>query len=201
MFLLLAVAGISIVACSDDDDNNDGGETGNARVIHVDEPGTLGAILGNERFTIEELIISGDLDYEDQYLLGELTMEGSLRIIDMTNATLENGILENEIFYDGRLESIKLPSSLVTIENNVFGECEKLRNVEFPATLTTVDYNAFTLCSGLQTFHFKSSEPISAENWGIDDYIGQITVYVPKGSKAAYEADDFWSQAKKIVEE
>lgn len=197
--LLALFVSMGLIACSDDDEK--GGETGNAKVIHVEEPGTLGSLLGNDRFTIEELVLTGDLDYEDQYLLGELSIEGSLRVIDLTNATLENDRIDNEIFYDARLESIKLPLSLTLIEDYAFGHCEHLRYVEFPATLSEVENNAFEACSSLSEIHFESPEPFPASNWGIDDYITQITVYVPKGSLAAYEDDSFWSQAKEIVEE
>ena len=152
--LLALFVSMGLIACSDDDEK--GGETGNAKVIHVEEPGTLGSLLGNDRFTIEELVLTGDLDYEDQYLLGELSIEGSLRVIDLTNATLENDRIDNEIFYDARLESIKLPLSLTLIEDYAFGHCEHLRYVEFPATLSEVENNAFEACYKLTTLFLSN---------------------------------------------
>ena len=221
--LLLAVfVGTGLVACSDDDDDKDKDGEG-WPTVEVTEPGTLGATLGNDRFTIEQLAVSGTLDYEDLYLLGELSIDGSLRELDLREASLADDEVDGEIFYGANIERILLPTTVKRIGDCAFGECERLAEITLPASVETVEERAFEYCSGLTTvviegrptfrngvfrgceklttLRLGSAEPVTLSGTDIEDYAENITVYVPAGSLAAYEEDDFWSQFKDVVED
>ena len=199
------------------------GETIALPTVEVTEPGTLGATLGNDRFTIEQLAVSGTLDYEDLYLLGELSIDGSLRELDLREASLADDEVDGEIFYGANIERILLPTTVKRIGDCAFGECERLAEITLPASVETVEERAFEYCSGLTTvviegrptfrngvfrgceklttLRLGSAEPVTLSGTDIEDYAENITVYVPAGSLAAYEEDDFWSQFKDVVED
>ncbi|MCX4313632.1 MAG: leucine-rich repeat protein [Clostridia bacterium] len=52
-------------------------------------------------------------------------------------------------FYDSGLENIIIPSSVNTIGNYAFYNCEGLENIIIPSSVKTIGSNAFCLCSGL----------------------------------------------------
>ena len=54
------------------------------------------------------------------------------------------------------MESITLPDSLKTIEENVFRQCESLKNVIFPNTVEKIDFFAFYK-TGLEIVKFSES--------------------------------------------
>ena len=222
--LLTVFVGMGLVACNDDDDdkNKDKDGVGGPKV-EVTEPGTLGATLGDDRFSIEQLTVSGTLDYEDLYLLGELSMEGSLRELDLRDARLEDDEVNGEIFYGAIIERILLPTTVKTVGTCAFGNCKRLAEIALPASVETVKERAFEYCSGLTTVEiagkpkfesgvFKeceklttlrlgSAEPVDLSGTGIGNYAENITVHVPAGSLAVYEEDDFWAQFKVLKEE
>lgn len=221
MFLLALVTGTGLVACSDDDDDK-----GGATEVYVEEPGTLSKLLGDDRFGIERLTVSGTLDYEDQYLIGELAVDGALSELDLTDATLDENTIEGEMFYGSGLVTIKLPKTLETVGEMAFSQSKFLKEIVFPASVKTVMYQAFedcvalttvTIegepsidrdvfagCSGLTTLRLNSTTGVNLRaNCGIYDYAENITVYLPAGMLDGYKyryGDDWGQEFKEIIE-
>ena len=115
---------------------------------------------------------------------------------------IPNGVtkLDNYIFEScSSLSSVSLPDGLTEIDANVFGGTA-LKAITLPATLTTIQSMAFYYCRGLTDVTFKSPTPIPVDRGNLFYNISNITLYVPKGSKAAYEAADYWKDFKEIKE-
>ena len=219
--LLTVFVGMGLVACSDDDDDKSG-----VTEVYVEEPGTLNKLLGEDRFGIERLTVSGTLDYEDQYLLGELAVDGALSELDLTDATLEENTIEGEMFYGSGLVTIKLPKTLETIGEMAFSQCKFLKEIVIPASVKTVMYqafedcaalttvtiegytsigsNAFSGCGGITTLRLESTTvPTLPDNCGLYDHAENITVYLPAGMLDAYEhvyGNDWGQQFKEVIE-
>lgn len=119
------------------------------------------------------------------------------------------------------LKSVKIPNSLTTIEESTFYKCYHLTFVDIPNSVTTIGNAAFLGCSALPFISIPNSvtkieelafwECQCLKTVFIDIEtpleIGRTfynpeyaTLYVPMGSKAAYEATDRWNDFKTIVD-
>lgn len=106
--------------------------------------------------------------------------------------------LENYTFRRSGLTSITLPKALTAIGDLVFYETN-IKSITFPETLEKIGYRAFAHCYQLESVTMKSPTPINIAE-GTFDNISNITLYVPEGSKGAYEAADVWKNFKEIKE-
>lgn len=101
------------------------------------------------------------------------------------------------------LTSIDIPSSVTTIAKGTFSMCTGLKNIKIPSTITTIENQAFQGCSGLTSIYCYNSIPINLINLSaVFDSVNFSTciLYVPLGSKAAYQASDQWKDFVNIVE-
>ena len=118
----------------------------------------------------------------------------------LTSVAIPNSVTsigECAFFYCTGLESIELPNSVTTIGKEAFMACENLKHVILGNSVTSIGDQAFdgvykSLTVGMVT-------PIEIPNSIFHDRI-YTTLYVPFGSKAAYEAADRWSDFKRIIE-
>jgi len=98
------------------------------------------------------------------------------------------------------LTGIALPEGVKELPYSVFSGCYGLKEVTLPSTLTSIAYGVFNGCYNLSTVTIKAAIPPTIESDTFDD-CSNITLYVPKGSKAAYEAADYWKDFKEIKED
>lgn len=119
-------------------------------VFNVTTPGSLGdSILAHvENFTdVKSIKVSGNLNSEDLSTIKSRLV--NMRELDMTDVNMTE--LPREFFYDNKkIEFVKLPAKLTTINDYAFYGCYGIRNIDFPATLTTIKYAAFSECDYLQ---------------------------------------------------
>lgn len=98
------------------------------------------------------------------------------------------------------LTQVELPEGLSSIGNNAFSSCINLTRVELPSTLTEIGNEAFDYCNNLHIVVSRASSPIAVTNTTFPACINDAVLYVPMGSKAVYEAADYWKEFKEIVE-
>lgn len=90
-----------------------------------------------------------------------------------------------------QLTSVKLPSSLEEIRENVFNYT-LLSEITIPASVTKISQRAFGACNSLRTVTFESTGDIS--DYSSNMFTGWSgstppdVIYVPKGMKEAYSA-------------
>lgn len=129
------------------------------------------------------------------------------------NVTLPAGIIrivDNAMEHCGFIESIVLPEGLEVIEIGAFEYCDALKSITIPSTLKEAGtylfgtpYTEDDFCA-LQEIHSNHKAPGNIKMDG--DPLATInkntcTLYVPKGTKALYEAAPGWKDFKNIVEE
>lgn len=101
------------------------------------------------------------------------------------------------------LTSIDIPNNVNRIDDYAFGSCENLKSVKIPASVTSIDVGAFGSCKALSSVYLYSSTPVDM-SFGGDGFWGvnkaTCILYVPIGSKKAYQETKFWNEFAQIVE-
>lgn len=123
--------------------------------------------------------------------------------------------------FDGRmLDSFVIPDNITVIDMFAFYCCEDLKSIRLSDNLTTIGWRAFYgsglvsidipatvnsiadeafVCDSLRMVRVRSSIPIVIPESAFTNR-RNATLYVPVGSKAAYESADYWKEFKRIIE-
>lgn len=162
---------------------------------------------------IDTLIISegvetiGDYAFQNNYYMKLLTLPTSLRSIG------------KYAFYNCHdLTELLITQGVETIGEWAFNSCSSLKKIELPSTLKSIGQHAFrglgnatSVISRIQTpFEIKGTvfcESFSEENWDSEtqtyDSIytaSKATLYVPIGTKTAYQDIEGWRMFANIIE-
>ena len=97
------------------------------------------------------------------------------------------------------LISVTVPNSVTFIGRDAFHGCRSMTSVTIGNSVTSIGMQAFWGCSGLTSVTVGMETPVSIENNVFPTRTG-ITLNVPVGSKAAYEAAEYWQDFKEIIE-
>ena len=102
------------------------------------------------------------------------------------------------------LKEITLSSAIEFIGEYAFYGCENLKTVTIEGNVSTIKYNAFGGCPSLEMFSINRFVPLKMSSYNGEVFekknIQNATLYVPAGSKAAYETSYLWKDFKEIVE-
>lgn len=101
--------------------------------------------------------------------------------------------------YCEMLTSVDL-RSVTEIGWDGFYSCSSLTSLDLPATVTAIGDEAFARCSSLDTVRCHWTEPLACRPAFEPAVLDSATLYVPAGTKAAYEATAPWGGFKNIVE-
>ncbi len=97
------------------------------------------------------------------------------------------------------LTSVVIPNGVTSIGGYAFSSCSGLTTVSIPNSVTTIGLQAFYNCSVLTSVTVGTKVPITIQNYTFTNS-ANATLYVPKGSKAAYQAANYWKEFKAIIE-
>ncbi|MDO4511474.1 MAG: leucine-rich repeat protein [Bacteroidales bacterium] len=124
-------------------------------------------------------------------------------LVNFTNITIPNGVktIGSQTFsYCNGLTKINLPEGLTTLGHGAFWGCSNLKQVTLPSTVTSMEC-AFWWCTSLSKMYCKAKTPIKTENYLFSNTpVESATLYVPIGSKAAYQAANGWNEFGTIIE-
>ncbi|MDD4821844.1 MAG: leucine-rich repeat domain-containing protein [Bacteroidales bacterium] len=100
------------------------------------------------------------------------------------------------------LSSLDIQEGVTTIQPGAFYKCSALTTLAIPASVDSIGQAAFYDCLGLKEVHVKSMEPVTVEEYlfGNLEY-DSCTLYVPSGSKTAYDSAYVWNWFGHVVEE
>ena len=96
------------------------------------------------------------------------------------------------------LVSVDMPS-VTTIIDYAFDGCTLLSVLSLPASVTSIGESAFNECP-LTTIYCHWQNPLLFDVEFDDEVLTNATLYVPAGTKSAYEAVFPWSEFENIVE-
>lgn len=109
--------------------------------------------------------------------------------------TIESGVL----LRCPNITSVIIPSSVTTLEKDALYGMNALKTIEIPSSVTRMLYGC--LADDLDTIYVNWEEPIAITPSAFSDYsYSNAILYVPKGTKSAYENAEFWKQFAHIEE-
>ena len=126
---------------------------------------------------------------------------GSEKLTSITIPATVKKIGEGAFFRSG-LTSAVIPDGVDTIASRTFSWCEKLASVTLPSSVKAIRFTAFYGCKNLKslTVGMKTPPDIDKKNVFEEVPVANVTLTVPKGSKAAYAAAPVWKEFKQIAE-
>lgn len=162
------------------------------------------------KYSIDSLIIRGEVNAEDFRVLSDCCQNGNLRGIDMSECTIENNEIPALAFlpvnangessgYKTHLEYITLPKNIKTIGERAF-ESTDLKSFVLYRETASVGDGAFDHCSDLQTFIVRQTDPKSCVGYALSGLSAALTVYIPEGTKAKYQQTKGWENVKNLTE-
>lgn len=96
--------------------------------------------------------------------------------------------------------SVTIPNSVTSISSYSFYYCSSLTSVIIPSGVTEIGYNAFGKCDNLTAVTVGNATPVAISS-DVFSNRANATLYVPAGSKAAYQAANYWKEFKEIIED
>jgi hypothetical protein len=101
----------------------------------------------------------------------------------------------------GRSGDLVIPASVTTIEYGAFWGCRLLTSVTIPASVTGMGGRLFIDCYTLKDITVEWSDPLPIDEFVFDAVnIAGMTLHVPEGTKAIYEAANVWKDFGTITE-
>ena len=97
------------------------------------------------------------------------------------------------------LTSISIPNSVTSIGRSAFSSCSELTSITIPSSVTSIGKYAFERCNSLVDVIVGAVTPIAIDDLCFSN-CANATLYVPTGSKAAYQAAQYWQDFKEIIE-
>lgn len=145
--------------------------------IDVSPAGSLNAKLGNDKNTIENLVLSGSLNGDDIKTIRQMT---KLRILNLEDASIvsggsqyypesgcntEDNVIGQKMFYNmNRLVSLRLPKNITRIGDYALQNCINLSDVNIPEGVTSIGSYTYGGCENLTSITI----PNTIENMGSD---------------------------------
>jgi hypothetical protein len=125
-----------------------------AQTIHVDIPGTLESLLGNNFLQIDELTIIGEINGTDINIIREMAgnnrigkpTDGFLSKLDLSNASIIEG--GNPYYYPDNYEPPCQTSNNI-IGNYMFYSCNSLKELILPKTIEEIQIGSISYCENL----------------------------------------------------
>lgn len=118
----------------------------------------------------------------------------------VAKVTANNGfdgeaVIKDKIVVDGEEFVVKF------IGDMAFENSPSIVSVEIPKTMEGIGQLAFSLCPDLMDVYIEVAEPFALDNYVFDTGMNySMNLYVPVGSKQAYESTKYWSDFGHIIE-
>lgn len=129
--------------------------------------------------------------------------ESALAEINFPKSLVQFGY---QAFAKTQLTTVVLPEGMTHVYDATFAQSTALKSVTIPSGIQSIEAYAFNGCTALtEVFCLGATPPELNYYEGYDHPFGnidaaQVTVYVPKGCKSAYESSEWGYQFDNIVE-
>ena len=123
-----------------------------------------------------------------------------------------NGAMKKVVFEDGctkvfdtmfhgneNLSEVFLPYTITEIQPRAFQSCKSLTRITIPERVEKIGEQAFNLCDALTEVTVEALVPPVLDGTEAISNRAKATLIVPKGSRTAYEAAEYWKEFGMIV--
>lgn len=135
---------------------------------------------------------------------GLISVDSNNRYYSSINGVLynkaQNKVIQCPI---SKLGSFTIPSSVTSIGEYAFVYCSGLTSITIPSSVTSIERSAFEGCSGLTSITTsRISPPLLSSPSYVFLNVDKTTciLYVPVGSKSAYQTNLGWKDFRNIIE-
>ena len=145
---------------------------------------------------LTEIVDIENLDTRDVTSMGRIFYGCSaLTAIDLSHFNTQNLTAIGVNAFNGctNLQSIVIPEGISVLETNAFSNCASLTTIEIPGSVTEIQGSVFYGCTNLKSVTVNWTTPIAAAANAFPNRTKQI-LYVPEGTKAAYQSADVWKE-------
>ena len=123
----------------------------------------------------------------------------SLESVTFTGTVLRE--IDDWAFYNCHsLKDITIPVGVTSIGKAAFFDCSYLKEITLPSTVQTVDDNAFGQCQKVAKMTVNATTPPIVEAETFEDIDRSIPLYVPIGTAPQYKAADYWCEFFNVIE-
>lgn len=164
---------------------------------------------------IEEFVIPNTVE-----VIGDNAFAGCTGLSEIIIPISVTSIGENSFMDCSNISRVDIPSSITEISRSLFLRCSKLKEVYLPSSIISIGEYAFKE-SGLESitiphlvttiggYAFQGCSKLTSVTvgWNPINIASNVfpnrtnaTLYVPQGSKAAYQTANYWKEFKEIVE-
>lgn len=129
--------------------------------------------------------------------------KGAFMDMRLTDVTVPDGVKfigERAFYHSIYLKAFKMPASTRRIGANAFAYSDELTEIDIPYNVREIGKNAFRKCTALTKVVSHMAKPCDISEKTFETVADQATLYVPKGTKDAYEAAEYWKDFSKIEE-
>ena len=121
-------------------------------------------------------------------------------LLDFDLGNSINSISRGMFYGCSELTKVIIPENITSIGAEAFQKCTKLLSVVIPSSVTSIGSYAFSNCDNLTSVTVLNENPVTIYDSYTFSNRKNAILYVPTGSKAAYEAADYWKEFKEIIE-
>lgn len=154
--------------------------------------------IGNQMFyectNLESIIIPNSVTS-----IGSIAFQGCSSLMSISIGNGVTSIGTNAFRECTSLTSVEIPNNVSIIADQAFYSCTSLKSVTIPKSVTRIGSMAFKNCSNLTSVTVGIPSPLTINSQTFTNR-KNATLYVPLGSKAAYQAADYWKDFYKIIE-
>ena len=123
--------------------------------------------------------------------IGQSAFQGCANLDSITLPTGLTAIGVNAFNGCTNLQSIVIPEGVTSLRNGVFANCASLTTIEIPSSVTEIQGAVFYGCTNLKSVTVNWTTPIASAANAFPNRAIQV-LYVPEGTKAAYQSADVW---------